>query len=111
MGETLDLTKAKDANQVGKSTATKSAVKTDKKNAKGIKAKVAAKVRETMYIYPGDCTTGPEKKKFRASARKKLAMYTKKLRKAAAADKPALLAKAEKFARKTYTKEHMPKFA
>lgn len=101
---TISLKKAKDV----QGTSTAKTKKTDAKNVKNIKEKVA-KVKDLMYRYPAEILDSPDgKKKFRAAARRKLESARKALTNAK--DREKVLAKVQKWAAKTYTKESMPQF-
>lgn len=117
MGKTISLEGAKEANQVetSKEAAPKKA-KTNKKNSDNVKAKVKEKA-ELMYNYKGKSKLFPEgvesaedKKRFRASARKRQESFRKKIAKLKGEEKALMLAKANKWAARTYNKSSVPTF-
>lgn len=117
MEKTISLEKAKEANKVESSeTAAPKKAKTNKKNSDNVKAKVKAKA-ELMYNYKGKTKAFPEgvetaeeKKRFRASARKRQDSFRKKIGKLKGEEKATMIAKASKWAARVYTKGSMPTF-
>jgi hypothetical protein len=84
--------------------------KTDEKTAKKVKEKVAAE-RESMYIYPSDCTSGPDKKKFRTNARSKKSQFEKAIEKAEGEKaRRKAIASATEWAAEVYSPGSEPKF-
>lgn len=115
MAKTISLKVAKEANKVETSEAN-APKKATKKNSENIKAKVKEKA-EPMYNYNAKSKQFPEgvessgdKKKFRASARKRQESFRKKLAKLKGEERTELLGKAIKWAARVYTKSAMPTF-
>jgi endo-alpha-1,4-polygalactosaminidase (GH114 family) len=82
--------------------------KVDEENIKNVEKKITDK-KDLLYIYPQNCDTLPERKKFRHSVRRKVRAFEKKIAKAQdKKEKEALLKKARAFGNKVYTKGNNP---
>jgi hypothetical protein len=109
-GVSLDKVKASIEQDAPTTKKVKKMQKTDEKTAKKVKEKVAIE-RESMYIYPADVTTLPDKKKFRTNARSKKNQWMKAIEKAESDKaKGKQIRLANEWAAEVYSKESRPDF-
>ena len=105
----INLTTAKEAQGADKATKTKKVAKgADAKNTSNIKSKIAER-KDSMYRYAKDMSP-EDKKKFRATARRKNERYENLLKTEKGDARAKVLKNALIFAKNTYTPEHRPEF-
>jgi len=85
-----------------KKVTSKNTKKTDAKNVSNVKRAITA-IKDLMYIYPKDCTTLPERKKFRTDARRHRDAFIRDIKKAApGSEREAIRSEAIAFGKKTF---------
>jgi len=85
-----------------KKVTSKNTKRTDAKNASNVKKAITA-MKDLTYIYPKDCNSLPERKKFRTDARRHRDAFIRDIKKASpGAEREAIRSEANAFGKKTF---------